>query len=248
MGDTRHSSNDAGSDPYELSGVWPVYHPLYESDELYGEGYDTPEWDVIDDPAHVVASGIRSEARKRIGRYLAMNGAAVWKRVERSLADAESLRDGHPPSSIVSSITAAELLIRYLLLRPLIAGLVFETRLAMRLIRDPFRRGQHALDRAILPVACAAWEIDLNSINLPNGEPLWSTYESLVEVRNRYVHRADPVTQAQAQGGIDCAKGLLTSVLMPTVERLRLPWPPDTWNVRGRTHDPVEASYDYMGS
>ncbi len=227
MADTNKPPGERWSDPYELAGVWPAYAPLYESEELY-DAYDRVEWGDVDDAAGLVAGGIRAEARKRIRRYLAMNGASVWDRVERSLATAEVLQSSYPGSSIVSSSTAAELLIRYLLLRPLIAGLVFDTRLAMRLIRDPFRRGQQALDRVMLPAACAAWNIDLESIDLPNGEPLWSTYESLVEVRNRYVHRADPVSQAQAVGGIDCTKGLLTTVLIPTAARLRLPWPPSS--------------------
>jgi hypothetical protein len=244
----RDSSIDPTSDPYELADVWPTYAPLYESEEFYVDPDDTAEWGDIDDAASLVAVGIRSEARKRIRRYLAMNGSAVWSRVQRSLAHAERLETNHPASSIVSSITAAELLIRFLLLRPLIAGLVFETRLAMRLIRDPFRRGQHGLDRAILPIACAAWDIDLDGLKLANGQPLWSTYESLVEVRNRYVHRADPVSPAQARGALDCTHGLVASALMPTASRLRLPWPPTAWSVRGRTHDPVEANYDYMGS
>jgi hypothetical protein len=234
------------TDPYDLGDVLPPWQPLYD-DELYDDPSGSPEWSDSAGAAELVATGIRSEARRRIRRYLAMNGAAVWDRVERSLANAETLHPGHPPSSLVSSVTAAELLIRYLLLRPLIAGLVFETKLAMRLIRDPFGR-QHQLDRRLLPAACHAWGIDLDLLRLPNGQHIWVTLESLVEVRNQYVHRAESVTPAQAQGAMDCTQGLVAQVLRPLSKGVGLPWPPTAWTHKGRTHDPVEASFDYMGS
>jgi hypothetical protein len=196
----------AAADPYELAEVFPPWQPLYESDELSEDPDWSPEWSGLADQAELVAKGVRSEARRRFRRYLAMNGAAVWDRVERSQVNASELRDAHAPSSLVSSMTAAELLIRYLLLRPMIVGLVFETKLAMRLIRDPFRR-QTDMDRLLLPVACRAWDLDLNELQLPNGESLWLTLELLVTVRNRYVHRAEDVTAAQAQGAIDCSHG-----------------------------------------
>ena len=231
-------------DPYDIAGVWPSVSLLYESDE-YVLGFDSEEWDGID--RDVRQAGIRAEARKRAHRYLAMNGASVWARVDRSLLTSEPFVESEPASSLVSSVTATELVIRYLLLRPLIAGLVFDTKFAMRLIRDPFGN-QHALDRKLLPAACRAWGIDLESAELPNGQPLWHTHEQLVVVRNHYVHRADKVTVAQAQGGYDCAMGLIENLVQPLVSGVGLAWPPTEWSVNGRTHDPVEENYDYMGS
>jgi hypothetical protein len=232
-------------DPYDLASVWPSLSPLYESDELY-DWYDSEEWSDPQFGAMVVTKGIRSEAQKRIRRYLAYNGASVWERMERAMDAAGQVQAAHPPSSIVSSITACELLIRYLLLRPLIAGVVFQTKLAMRLIRDPFLRTR--LDRELLPHACAAWGITLDDVELPNGEPLWQTLQSLIVVRNKYVHESEPVSAAQAQGAIDCTDGLVLQVLRPLAEHANLEWPPTNWSVRGKTHDPVAAKYDYMGS
>jgi len=147
----------------------------------------------------------------------------------------------------VSSVTAAELSIRFLLLRPLIVGLVFDTKFAMRLIRDPFGNQPH-LDRKLLPHVCRAWGIDVEAVALANGQPLWSTFGQLVEVRHRYVHRADEVTGAQAQGAYDCAMGMVEELVQPLAIRVKLPWPPNQWSVNGKTHDPVEESFDYMGS
>lgn len=233
-----------GSDPYELSGIWPTAALLYDSDE-YEYAFDSAEWAEID--REVRQAGIRAEARKRTRRYLAMNGAHVWARVHRSLLTAGPLVEKQPASSLVSSVTASEISIRFLLLRPLIAGLIFDTKFAMRLIRDPFGN-QPYLDRKLLPAACRAWGIDLEGVVLPNGEALWDSLSQLVEVRNRYVHRADPVSAAQAQGGYDCALGIVDDLVRPLASVVKLGWPPTDWSVKGRTHDPVEENFDYMGS
>jgi hypothetical protein len=90
--------------------------------------------------------------------------------------------------------------------------------------------------------------VDLEGLKLPNDEPLWSTLLELTEVRNRHVHRADPVVPEQATGALDCFDALLTQLVKPLSQRASLTWPPETWTHNGRTHDPVEAAFDYMGS
>jgi hypothetical protein len=176
-----------------------------------------------------------------------MNGAAVWTRVERSLADAQASSEPYPAGSIVAAVTGAELIIRFLLLRPLIAGLVFNTKLAMRLVREGYS-AQMERDRRLLPDACRAWGLDLDGLKLPNGQPLWETLRALIEVRNKNVHRAEPVLREQAVGAIDCAEGLIDQLVRPLSTRLELEWPPAGWTHKGRTYDPVDASFDYMGS
>jgi hypothetical protein len=230
------------SDPYKIADV---YLPWTPDDDM--ELYDETEWS---DPGHdawLIAKAKSDEARNRVRQYLAMNGAAVWVRVERSLADATQHHDTHPAASIVGAVTAAELIIRYMLLRPMIAGLVFNTKLAMRLVREGYSV-QTARDRSLLPDVCRAWDVELDDLLLPNGQPLWDSLKSLIEVRNRYVHRAEQVGPERARGAIDCAAGLLDQVVEPLAGRLGLEWPPTGWTHKGRTHDPVEASFDYMGS
>jgi hypothetical protein len=56
----------------------------------------------------------------------------------------------------------------------------------MKLVRAGYSR-RTDLDRLLLPDVCRAWGIDLEGKLLPNGEPLWSSLESLVEVVSRDV-------------------------------------------------------------
>ena len=237
-----HAEDPSITDPYRIADV---FVPWNWDEDL--NRYDDTEWPGSDDSARIVAKGKSNEARNRVRQYLAMNGAAVWTRVERALADAEATRDLYPASSIVAAITATELAIRFLLLRPLIAGLVFNTKLAMRLVREGYT-ARTERDRRLLPDACRAWGLDLEGLTLPNGEALWDALRLLTEVRNNYVHRAEPVLPEQAAGALDCAEGLIDQAVRPLASRLALDWPPAGWTHKGRTYDPVEASFDYMGS
>ncbi len=230
-----------GSDPYRIADV---YVP-WGDDNLATD--DDTEWPGPEASSRMIAKGKRDDARNRVRQYLSMNGAAVWARVERALADARSSRDTYPAASIVAAMTASELTVRFLVLRPMVAGLVFNTRLAMRLVREGYS-ARTDRDRALLPDACRAWGIDLDSLTLPNGEPLWESLLPLVEVRNRYVHRAEPVLAEQAAGAVDCAEGLVAQMVLPLASSLGLEWPPTGWTHKGRTYDPVGAKFDYMGS
>jgi len=222
-----------------------VYVPWAWDDSL--DSYDDAEWPGPDVGARAIAKGKSDEARNRVRQYLSMNGAAVWARVERALTDAGSSRDSYPAASIVAAVTAAELTIRFLLLRPMVSGLVFNTKLAMRLVREGYSVRTDR-DRALLPDACRAWSIDLDSLTLPNGEHLWDSLRHLIEIRNRYVHRAEPVLAEQAAGSIECAEGLIAQMVRPLASSVGLEWPPAGWTHKGRTHDPVDATFDYMGS
>lgn len=230
-------------DPYRIADV-ELFARSWQDEAAFSSEEET-EWPSMDD--RVVALGKRAEATNRARQYLAMNGAAVWQRVDRSRSEASQLREASLGASLVASVTAGELVIRFLLLRPMVAGLLFNTKLAMRLVREGATTRTER-DRVFLPDACRAWGIALDAYSLPNEQPLWETFKAVVEVRNRYVHRADPVVPEQASGAMDCVDALVEGIVRPFSNRVGLAWPPATWTHRGRTHDPVEANFDYMGS
>jgi hypothetical protein len=229
-------------DPYRLSDVYLRWEPDYGLEWL-----DEDEWGAAESDWDALTRGMTTQARSRLRRYLAMNGAAVWKRIDPVLADARGNEDRFPAGALVAATTAAELLIRFLLFRPMYASLVFNTKLAMRLAREgpstaPVR------DRKLLPDVCRAWGVDLDALVLPNGQELWRTLEALIGLRHQYVHRAVPIVAEQAHGAIDCVDGLVDLVVKPLVRQAGLGWPPSEWTHNGRTHDPIESTYEYMGS
>jgi hypothetical protein len=230
-------------DPYRLQDV----ALRWSTDDSYLEWLDADEWGVDESDWDRLTKGMATQARNRLRRYLAMNGSAVWKRVDAAIKDARATVDQHPGGSLVASVTAAELIVRYLLFRPMYASLVFNTKLAMKLVREGPRSPARA-DRKLLPDVCRVWGFELESAVLPNGTHLWDTLETLVELRHLYVHRAEPVKREHAQGGMDCVDGLLTQVVKPLVSQVGLTWPPIEWTHNGRTHDPIDSTYEYMGS
>lgn len=229
-------------DPYRLADVY-----LPPDLDEYIDYNDEQEWSGAEDDWEVLQKGMTAQAQRRFRQYLAMNGAATWSRIDRAIAAARLQREAHPEASIVAAVTAGELLIRFFLVRPMIAGLVFNTRLAMRLVRDR-QSTPTARDRQLLPEVCRAWSVDIEALKLANDQPLWLTLLDLIEVRNRYVHRADPVLAEQATGALDCVEALLGQLVKPLSQRAGLDWPPYPWTHKGRTHDPVEAAFEYMGS
>jgi hypothetical protein len=231
-------------DPYRIADV-DVFGSVSWQDEAAFSSEEEAEWPSMD--GRIVALGKRAEATNRARQYLSMNGASVWQRVDRSQTEARRLHRTSPGASLVAAVTAGELVVRFLLLRPMVAGLLFNTKLAMRLVREGSTTRTER-DRVLLPDACRAWGIDLLSISLPKEQPLWETFRALIEVRNRYVHRADAIVPEQATGALESVDALIENVVRPFATRLSLDWPPDVWSHRGRTHDPVEANFDYMGS
>jgi len=186
----------------------------------------------------VVEKGIREQAEERARTYLADNGDAVRSRVDRSIAAADLLATIDSGASLVASMTAAELTIRFLLLRPLLAGLVIDPAIADYLAAQA-TAGMASRDREILPRVCGAWGIDLGALRLGVERELWPTYGELALARNDYVHRAKTPTAAQAELGIACARALLNDVIGPLVESLQLPWPTGDWGGDGKRRDPL---------
>src|SRR5512143_3061491 len=97
-------------DPYRIADVMPPWD--------WGGDFTSEDMDEWPDE-RIIAKGKSDEIRNRARQYLAMNGAAVWTRVERSMDAAEQQAE-FPAGSIVAAVTACELTIRFLLLRPMI--------------------------------------------------------------------------------------------------------------------------------
>ncbi len=167
--------------------------------------------------------------------------------MSRCLREASELLPDHPGPSLAVSVTGAEILIRFLVLRPLIAGLVFNSALASRLIDNPFRRRQH-LDRDLLPIACEAWEIDLGAIVTKDGLHAWPTLVGAWKVRDDFVHKGDEVSIELARTTTDCLQVLVDDLVVPLAGQLGLKWPNGPWSLDGRTRDPIQAEREVWGS
>jgi hypothetical protein len=108
----------------------------------------------------------------------------------------------------IVAVTAIEMLVRYMLIRPLIQGAFLSDEWAYFITRQ-ITSGRSAEDRKVLPRVLEMQGINLNELRLPTGKALWSTIiNDAYPKRNRVIHSAEPVSPDDAQTAIDCAEYL----------------------------------------
>ena len=196
-------------------------------------GYD--ESDYYDDlqgeyEAKLIEEGIQELSVEAVRSYLAQNGDAVMERVDEALMDAFNLNAAHKFGlSVVRSSSAAELIVHYLLVQPLVQGAFLSDEWSALLTRR-ITRGGRAGDRELLPTIVAQWGIDLNAIRIPGGPALWETLVSTVwKTRDDFLHRCDPVYGPAADLAMGASRALLDLLVTPLSHRLGLSWPDSQW-------------------
>jgi len=117
----------------------------------------------------------------------------------------------------VCSCTAIEVTIRYFILKPLVQGVFLSDEWA-EVLTKRIVSGKADRDREILPSILRFYELDINNIRLPSGEPVWQVLKGRIwDARNNYVHRGDPVAGELSAEGIKaatCMKKLANDVLV----------------------------------
>jgi len=209
--------------PYDMPG--PLVHSELQQEKLDYDFYLDAAYEY---EAEVIEKGLREQAEGRARTYLSQNGDAVWARIERALRGAAAVLDVHAGASLVLSMTAAELTVRFMLLRPLLAGLVVDPGLADYLAADA-TQGPAGRDRDLLPHVYRAWEIDLVGLRIGESRELWPTYGELWRARHALVHRGDLVVPDQARLAVSCSKALVEQLLVPLAKTLGLGWPEVPW-------------------
>lgn len=153
--------------------------------------------------------------------YLARYGDAVQQRVDSSLIEApDLLAKGHAGAALVRAASGIELAIRFFLVRPLVQGAFLSDQWAQTLV-SRIVAGRGADDRVILPAILRNWKLDVATLKLSNGKPVWETVKATVwPRRNEWAHAGAQVSEAEAQLAIECLERLLSDVVAPIAERL----------------------------
>jgi hypothetical protein len=114
-------------------------------------------------------------------------------------------------ASLVFTITAAEVCIKNLILRPMVYGLVHQS-YAAKFISDltVSQTGWDRFSKLLAEILRAKVGVDLAKIVIEGtSKPLWEELSGLVKVRNGVVHRAEEATRQQAAMGIRIADELI---------------------------------------
>ncbi len=192
----------------------------YDDQDYWDSGAD---WDEA--RADIIEQGIREIRDDPIRDYLGTYSDAVQTRVDRCLRDGHSLlTSGFPSQAVISSVTAAELILRYFILRPILEEAFMSDDWTHILVHRILTR-RASTDRDILPALLRVWNIDLDSIRLPTGNRLWKKFISeVVPLRNNIVHKGSSATEEQGREALACPTALLETVICPQSDRFGLSW------------------------
>jgi hypothetical protein len=163
--------------------------------------------------AAFIEETLKNISEDGVRNYLGTYGDAIDRRIAKSMKDSRMLTTAafYSPA-VVSAVTAIELTIRFLLLRPLMQAAFLSEEWA-NLLTKRVTSGQSARDREILTDILRFHDIDLDGLKLPDGRSLWSSLRNAVyPKRDGIVHRA--------LLAISCADQLRNQVVLPFAQKL----------------------------
>lgn len=157
---------------------------------------------------------LKSISADNAKHYLGVYGDAIEARVRRCLEDAHRLGSaGFFAPAVVSASTSIELMIRFMLVRPLVQGAFLSDEWA-GVLSGRIANGRTAEDRELLPAVLRQWSIDITSIRLKDGSGLWPTITSSIwPIRNKIVHQGSTASTHDAALTTECAEALLYGVV-----------------------------------
>lgn len=171
--------------------------------------YDDDYWEYAADAAReeFIEESLKGISHENARIYLGTYGDAVDIRVQGCLKEAEELLAlGYGGPALCSAATAIELMVRYLLLRPLIQGAFLSDEWAALLVRRVVS-GRSSDDRSLLPAVLRQWGIDISMFRTDSGVAVWEyLLNQLWPARNMFTHRGDHPERAVVANAIECAQ------------------------------------------
>lgn len=191
-------------------------------------------WELYDfDETEYIEDLLSERSRDSVRMYLAVYGDAIEKRVRECLADARDLlASGQHGLSLVRSATASELVIGYLVVRPLVRGAIMSEQWAA-ILTEKIIYASRRNDKELLPPLVKQLEIDLDAIVLPSGGRMWQRLvgkdDGVWAGRDAFLHLSLPASEEMARTGIEAVEALLSGLAAPLAARFGLSWPETTW-------------------
>lgn len=178
----------------------------------------------------LVDEGLEDHTKRKARDFLGEFGDSVQERVDRCLSTAEELISlGHASAALIRAITASELTIRWLVLRPLFAGAFLADYWAELLQTRIFRRSSSD-DRKLFFKLMQTIGFNVDQMKSNDGKQLWQTFTQVVDVRNAVVHEGADASMEDARSAIAVARQLGESIVGPLAIRFGLSWPQRPWH------------------
>jgi hypothetical protein len=168
-----------------------------------------------------IEEALEEVSSDNIQSYLGKYGDAIEGRIKECLTQAEKLHKlGFFGPSIVLAATAIEIIIRFLLVRPLVQGAFLSDEWA-EILSKRVATGRTAEDRELLPAILRLWGIDITTVKLSNGKGLWETFLTQVRrKRDKFVHKGEHIDSSEAILAIECTNEFLDKIVNPVASKL----------------------------
>ena len=165
--------------------------------------------------AEFIENSVAEIAQDNVRGYLGTYGDAVEKRVRECALEAKKLLElKFWGPSLTLSVTAIEIIIRFMILRPLVQGAFLSEEWAY-ILSKRIATGRSAEDRKLLPVILRQWGIDITTIKTKSNELLWENIQHLIDKRNDFVHSGEAIEENEAIKGLEATDSLVSSVIVP---------------------------------
>lgn len=162
--------------------------------------------------SQLVDNALKDISENNVLFYLATYGDAVQRRIDECRKNAQALRElNFFGPSLVCSVTAFELIIRFLLIRPLVQGAFLSDEWAEILSRK-VTTGRTVKDQDLLPAVLRRWNVDITKSRISSGKPLWETVRNLWDRRHEFVHEASDIEEDECDNAIHCTAALMEIV------------------------------------
>ena len=162
----------------------------------------------------LIQKALKDISEEAIRSYLTDHGKEFGMRITSCITQAEGLiKLAHYGPSLVMSVAAIELIIRYLLIQPLSQGAFLSEEWAS-ILSDKIASGRSADDRELLPAILMKWDIDITKRPISGKQQLlWETMHKLIwRKRNDFIHRALPVSKNESETALECAHTFISVV------------------------------------
>lgn len=142
----------------------------------------------------------------------------------KALDYARSLMPSHACAALVFGATSTELVIKSVLLRPLISGLVHVEDLASLIVEQSTNQtGMDRFQKLLAGIVSQFSSFELSTLKRPSStQTLWQEIKTVQEARNRVVHRGETVGEDIAKDSIEIADMLLNVIFPDVLSKLDL--------------------------
>jgi hypothetical protein len=169
--------------------------------------------------AEFIENSVAEIANDNVRGYLGTYGDAIEERVRQCMLEANKLYETNFwGPSLTLSVTSIEILLRFMILRPIVQGAFLSEEWA-DILSKRIATGRSAEDRKLLPVILKHWGVDITKLKTASGKPVWEMIQRLIKTRNNFVHSGEAVQKDEAKEGLDAAKSLVTEIIIPIAEK-----------------------------